>query len=178
MAEFHSDHRADADPGTDERHQRRRDQRGFSGAVLAGDDRSPTGLTAPLTMRGVPRNVAIAASASAPGYWIATINNGVQSNPPCPDNGVTCFTNDGGTGAGSPIWAGISRLIAQSLNTTRLGNIDPQLYQLAAAGSPGLVDVSQIGDNCTLGTCSVYPGYQVGPGYDWGTGLVIRTSKP
>ena len=130
----------------------------------------PYGLTAPLTMRGVP-DVAIAASAGAPGYWIATTNNGVQNNPPCPDNEVTCFTNDGGTSASSPIWAGISRLIAQSLNTTRLGNINPQLYQLAAAGSPGLVDVSQIGDNCTLGTCSVYPGYQVGPGYDLGTGL-------
>jgi subtilase family serine protease len=130
----------------------------------------PYGLTSPLTMRGVP-DVAIAASAGAPGYWIATTNNGVQNNPPCPDNEVTCFTNDGGTSASSPIWAGISRLIAQSLNTTRLGNINSQLYQLAAAESPGLVDVSQIGDNCTLGTCSVYPGYQVGPGYDLGTGL-------
>jgi len=126
----------------------------------------PYGLTAPLTMRGVP-DVAIAASASSPGYWIATTN--VISN--CSGTETTCFLGDGGTSASSPIWAGISRLIAQSMKTTRLGNINPQLYQLAAAGSLGLVDVSQLGDNCTFATCIDYPGYQVGPGYDLGTGL-------
>ncbi|MGO9059198.1 MAG: protease pro-enzyme activation domain-containing protein [Candidatus Binataceae bacterium] len=123
----------------------------------------PYGLTAPLTMRGVP-DVSAGASPNQPGYWIATTLN-------CPHGATTCFVGDGGTSASSPIWAGISRLIAQSLNTTRLGNINPQLYQLAASGSPALVDVSQLGNNCTFDTCSAYPGYQVGPCYDLGTGL-------
>jgi subtilase family serine protease len=123
----------------------------------------PYGRTAPLTMRGVP-DVSAAASSSRPGYWIATTEN-------CPDSVITCFTGDGGTSVSSPVWAGISRLIAHSLNTTRLGNINPRLYQLAANGSPALVDVSQLGNNCSFDTCSVYPGYDVGPGYDLGTGL-------
>ena len=123
----------------------------------------PYGLSAPLTMRGVP-DVSAAASSSQPGYWIATTIN-------CAEGETTCFIGDGGTSASSPIWAGISRLIAQSFNTTRLGNINPQLYQLAASGSPALVDVSQHGNNCTFDTCSIYPGYEIGPGYDLGTGL-------
>ena len=122
----------------------------------------PYGLSAPLTMRGVP-DVSAGASSSQPGYWIATT---VKCKSVIP-----CFIGDGGTSASSPIWAGISRLIAQSFNTTRLGNINPQLYQLAASGSPALVDVSQPGNNCTFDTCSVYPGYEIGPGYDLGTGL-------
>ena len=126
----------------------------------------PYRLSQPLTMRGVP-DVAAAASPDQPGYWIATTN--LISN--CPDDATTCFIGDGGTSASSPIWAGISRLIARNLDTTRLGNINPQLYNLAARASSPLIDVSQLGDNCTFDTCSAYPGYQVGPGYDLGTGL-------
>ena len=125
----------------------------------------PYGLTAPLTMRGVP-DVSIAASSSEPGYWIATTKDRANCH-----GASTCFIGDGGTSASSPIWAGISRLIAQSLHTTRLGNINPRLYRLAARESPALVDVSQLGNNCTFDTCSTFPGYQVGPGYDLGTGL-------
>jgi subtilase family serine protease len=126
----------------------------------------PYGLNAPLTMRGVP-DVSAAASASEPGYWIATTNQLAN----CPDGETTCFLGDGGTSASAPIWAGISRLIAQNLNITRLGNINPQLYQIAAGNSDAIVDVSVLGNNCTFDTCSAYPGYQVGPGYDLGTGL-------
>jgi subtilase family serine protease len=122
----------------------------------------PYGLGAPLTMRGVP-DVSAGASSSQPGYWIATTVKCTKMTP--------CFLGDGGTSASSPIWAGISRLIAQSSNTTRLGNINPQLYQLAASGSSALVDVSQLGNNCTFDMCDLYPGYEVGPGYDLGTGL-------
>jgi subtilase family serine protease len=126
----------------------------------------PYGLTQSLQMRGVP-DVSIAASSSEPGYWIATTTAISCMNSPTP----TCFIGDGGTSASSPIWAGISRLIAQSLGTTRLGNINSRLYQLAAAGSLALVDVSQVGNNCTYDNCDAFPGYQVGPGYDLGTGL-------
>jgi kumamolisin len=126
----------------------------------------PYGLTQPLTMRGVP-DVSAAASPDSPGYWIASTS--VQAKSGCPDNATTCFIGDGGTSASAPIWAAISRLIAGSQNVTRLGNINPQLYQLA--GTPALVDVSVVGNNCTFGICDAYPGYEVGPGFDLGTGL-------
>jgi len=127
----------------------------------------PFGLTpSQFTMRGVP-DVAAAASPNHPGLWIAT-TNAIQG---CPGNAPICFIGDGGTSASSPIWAGISRLLAQSLSTTRMGNINPRLYALAAAASPALVDVSQLGQNCTFSNCSVFPGFQVGPGYDLATGL-------
>ncbi len=127
---------------------------------------TPYGTTSALTMRGVP-DVSAAASSNKPGYWIATTDQLAN----CPSGQTTCFLGDGGTSASAPIWAGISRLIAHNLNTTRLGNINPQLYQIAAGASGALVDVSVVGNNCTFDTCSAYPGYQVGPGYDLGTGL-------
>jgi hypothetical protein len=100
----------------------------------------PYGLGAPLAMRGVP-DVSAGASSNQPGYWIATTVKCTKVTP--------CFLGDGGTSASSPIWAGISRLIAQSSNTTRLGNINPQLYQLAARRNgqtvfPGSLSVTNI----------------------------------
>src|SRR5487761_77744 len=84
-----------------------------------------------------------------------------------------CFFGDGGTSAGSPVWAAISRVLAQNTCAARLGNFNPQLYVLAAAGSDALVDVSVRGQNCRQAglDCTVFAGYQVGPGYDLGTGL-------
>jgi subtilase family serine protease len=127
---------------------------------------TPFGASGPLTMRGVP-DVSAGASPNMPGYWIASTSELTT----CPSGQTTCFLGDGGTSASAPIWAGISRLLAEKLNTTRLGNINPQLYRIAAANSGALVDVSMPGNNCTFATCSAYPGYQVGPGYDLGTGL-------
>ena len=124
---------------------------------------APYGLAEPLTMRGVP-DVSIAASSSQPGYWIAT-----TTAISCPNSLTpTCFIGDGGTSASSPIWAGISRLIAQSLGTKRLGNINPRLYELAADEGLALVDVSLPGNNCTFDKCSAYPGYQDRAGLRFG----------
>ena len=136
---------------------------------------TPYGLTSPLTMRGVP-DVSIAASGTAPGYWIATTeailkNFGFTCGGPS-----TCSVGVGGTSASSPIWAAISRLIAQQQNNRLLGNINPYLYQIAATQSstnPALVDVTLGGTNCTIdqtGTCPSPTTYQVGTGYDLGTG--------
>jgi subtilase family serine protease len=133
------------------------------------------------TMRGVP-DVASLGNGGEPGLWTAAcFSNPCPETPPfaiklgggCPAGQQLCFIGDGGTSAGSPVWAGISRLLAQNLGTTRLGNINPQLYCLAGVDSPALVDVSLLGQNCPqagLG-CTIYPGYQVGPGYDLATGL-------
>jgi hypothetical protein len=74
---------------------------------------------------------------------------------------------------------GISRLIAQQINTTppgRLGNINSMLYQIAAGSSGPIVDVANIGNNCPYdfsfcGGIGGVQSYDVGPGYDLGTGL-------
>ena len=60
----------------------------------------------------------------------------VPGNPPfaikqsggCPTGQHVCYSGSGGTSAGSPVWAGISRLPAQNLGKAKLGNINPQLY--------------------------------------------------
>ena len=119
------------------------------------------------TMRGVPDVSAVANPSKLPGLWIATTK---AAESKC---GIRkyCFVSNGGTSIASPIWAGISRLLAQNLNTTRLGNINPRLYALAAASDPALVDVSNKGQNCPFAHCTEFPGYKVGPGYDLGTGL-------
>ncbi|HEY6420265.1 MAG TPA: S53 family peptidase [Candidatus Binataceae bacterium] len=126
-------------------------------------------MSDPLTMRGVP-DVSIMANEDEPGVWIVTTNEIVmKGGKGC--GSKYCFTKEGGTSAGSPMWAGISRLLAVTLNTTRLGNINPRLYELANAKSAALVDVSQIGENCPYSDCGRFPGYKVGPNYDLGTGL-------
>jgi len=131
----------------------------------------PYGLDAgQFTMRGVP-DVSAVASPSEPGLWIVTTNKIEKSNAGKGCGARYCFVGEGGTSASSPIWAGISRLLANTLNTTRLGNINPRLYDLAKAHSGALVDVSKVGENCPYSHCDMFPGYQVGPDYDLGTGL-------
>ena len=135
------------------------------------------------TRRGVP-DVASVANGYKPGLWISSCVPETKScaeTPPfaikqtgaCPAGQHLCFDKGGGTSAGAPVWAGISRLLAQNMCDARLGNINPQLYALAAAGSDALVDVSRRGQNCPQAglDCTVFPGYQVGPGYDLATGL-------
>jgi len=93
----------------------------------------------------------------------------------------TCAT-DGGTSAAAPVFAGIVALLNQSLVSRAilaqagLGNINPDLYQLAAAGSNAFHDITT-GDNlvpCVPGTpdCSTGTlGFVAAPGYDQATGL-------
>jgi hypothetical protein len=95
------------------------------------------------TMRGMT-DVSMVANAGEPGFWIVTTNAILkQSGKGC--GSPYCFTGEGGTSAGSPIRAGISRLLAAALNTRRLGNINPRLYEISADGSAALVDVSTEG---------------------------------
>jgi len=158
-------------------------------SVMANNLKPPwqDGLTAydvapgDFTQRGVP-DVASVANGNEPGLWIsACFSTSCPETPPfaiklggvCPAGEQLCFTKGGGTSAGSPVWAGISRVLAQNMCATRLGNINPRLYALAAAGSDALVDVSRRGQNCPQAglDCTILPGYQVGTGYDLATGL-------
>ena len=78
-----------------------------------------------------------------------------------------------GTSEATPLFAGIVAL-ADQVAGHRLGLINPALYRLAAAGEPGIVDVTR--GNTTVsfrqgGTLHTVPGYAAGPGYDLASGV-------
>jgi len=132
-------------------------------------------------VRDVP-DVAMVASPINPGLFVTTDND--FTNPPSDELQAT---QDGGTSVAAPMWAGISRLV-QQMTGSRLGNMDPRIYQLANGGlsANGFRDVLTGNNNyitCTTtppsnGTCPPSDevgvvGYSAGPGYDlttgWGT---------
>jgi len=88
----------------------------------------------------------------------------------------------GGTSAATPSFAGVVALLNQYLVTTGaqaqpgLGNINPELYQLARTTTDVFHDITQ-GNNmvpCTAGSPGCVNGllgYAAGPGYDLATGL-------
>ena len=115
--------------------------------------------------RDVP-DVAMAASAYHDGYIT------IQS-------GATTIT--GGTSAAAPVFAGIVTLLNQYLGKAiqskpGLGNINPNLYRLAAAGGGAFHDITA-GSNivpCRTGTLDCPTGsmgFPAGPGYDLASGL-------
>jgi subtilase family serine protease len=89
----------------------------------------------------------------------------------------------GGTSAAAPSFAGMIALLNQYLVQNQvqaksgLGNINPKLYGMAAAGASGIFHDVTTGDNivpCQVGTanCAVgHFGYTAGVGYDLVTGL-------
>jgi putative Ig domain-containing protein len=81
---------------------------------------------------------------------------------------LTCCI--GGTSIAAPMWAGLAKLVAQK-NNSRLGNMNPRIYQLGALGNAsqsGIRDVTA-GHNDYNGVT----GFVAGIGYDqvtgWGT---------
>jgi subtilase family serine protease len=89
-------------------------------------------------------------------------------------NSDQTFTVIGGTSAASPVFAGVVALANQKLGA-RQGNINPQIYSLAASAPWAFNDITT-GDNkvnCTVGTtdCAASPiGYSAAVGYDLATG--------
>ncbi|HEY1221828.1 MAG TPA: protease pro-enzyme activation domain-containing protein [Bryobacteraceae bacterium] len=89
----------------------------------------------------------------------------------------------GGTSASSPSFAGIVALLNQYLVQNKvqtksgLGNINPKLYGMAAAGTPGIFHDVTTGNNIvpcqafTLDCTTGHFGYTAGVGYDLVTGL-------
>jgi len=77
-------------------------------------------------VRDVP-DIALGASGIMPGFFTVTPEQTLLPES-CPnDQKSPCFVSEGGTSIASPMWAGLSRLIAQSEGITRLGNINPRL---------------------------------------------------
>jgi len=93
-----------------------------------------------------------------PAFWVAT----QKDTDPKP-----VWVSTGGTSIATPMWAGISRLLAISQGVARMGNVNPRLYELGSLASPdsGLHDVT-VGDNGNNGVI----GYSAGPGFDLVTG--------
>ncbi len=89
-------------------------------------------------------------------------------------NTDTTFDVVGGTSAGAPVFAGMVGLMVQAYGPQ--GNVNPNLYALAAASADVFHDVTS-GDNimaCTIGTSGCPAGgigYSAGVGYDRVTGL-------
>lgn len=128
--------------------------------------------------------------AGSPGYIICAtsdcqsgvIPNGFSTSV----SGGTGGAISGGTSASTPVFAGIVALLNQyllkngTISKPGLGNINPNLYQLAASTTDVFHDVTQ-GNNkvpCLVGSpdCSgtgTYSteGYDAGVGYDLATGL-------
>ncbi len=89
----------------------------------------------------------------------------------------------GGTSASAPSFAGILALLNQYLVQNKLqgkaglGNINPKLYAMAAAGTPGVFHDVTTGDNIvpcqadSLDCVNGHLGYTAGVGYDLVTGL-------
>lgn len=128
-----------------------------------------TGLGVPNDLfRNVP-DVALAASPNHDPYLFCS--NGSCSNGFF--NAYSSLDYIGGTSVGAPTFAGIVALIVQQFGAQ--GNIDPNLYALAASSSDAFHDITS-GNNqvaCKLGTpdCTTgLMGYTAGIGYDQTTG--------
>jgi subtilase family serine protease len=135
-----------------------KDSGGGGKSVVFAKPAWQTGINVPDDgARDVP-DISMGADANAPGFFVYSRKAGAKS---------ASLVATGGTSIASPMWAAISRLIAQSQGVTRLGNINPRLYELGDLQSPtsGLHDVT-IGNNAD----GEIPGYSAGPGYDQVTG--------
>lgn len=108
--------------------------------------------------RDIP-DIAIGANgADSPAFFVYSRQQGESS---------VSLVATGGTSIATPMWAGISRLIAQAEGVTRLGNVNQRLYELGNLQSPssGLHDVTS-GDNDD----GQITGYRANVGYDQVTG--------
>ncbi len=122
---------------------------GICDAAPAGGFPQPTWQsTSPkLVVSGVPQgvrwvpDVSLFASPNFPGYILCTPQNPPSTNTSTCSAGIfdavdTYQSLVGGTSASTPVFAGMVALLNQFLNggsSTGLGNINPKLYQLAAA---------------------------------------------
>lgn len=125
--------------------------------------------------RDVP-DISLNASPNHDGYLYCA--SGVDSSS-CTNgflNGKGSPNVAGGTSFGAPIFSGILAILAQKLNAGRLGNVNPQIYTLAASNDSGAFHDTTSGNNkvpCAAGStnCTSSPiGYAAGPGYDLASG--------
>ena len=140
---------------------------------------TPTGI-----YRLLP-DISLQSSAASPGYLICTDDPSILSAQGQTTGCVSGLlgSNDkysvaGGTSFAAPIFAGFVALLNQSENATGQGNINPQLYSLAAnAGTyaSAFHDVTSGTNACVAGaancTAAGQSDYAATSGYDEATGL-------
>ena len=87
--------------------------------------------------------------------------------------GQTGWSPTCGTSEATPLFAGIVSL-ADQVAGHPLGVINPSLYQMSAAGAPGIVDVTSGNNTVTYTqhrTTTTVPGFDALPGYDMASGV-------
>jgi subtilase family serine protease len=85
----------------------------------------------------------------------------------CDGTGMAIAEVFGGTSLAAPSWAGIAKLVAQQNSVTRLGPLNPKIYQLANSTSVHTIFHDVTSGNNKYGKVS---GYKAGPGFDLATG--------
>jgi subtilase family serine protease len=89
-----------------------------------------------------------------------------------PGSGASPWQTICGTSMATPLMAGVVALADQMAGHS-LGLINPAIYQMAAAGEPGLVDVTSGSNSISFsqgGRTRTVPGFTAGSGYDLASG--------
>ena len=131
------------------------------------------GVTPSDNHRDVP-DLALISSPDMPGVFLG--DDASDPGSGCPPGQACINCCDGGTSLSTPLWAGISRVLAQ-VQGGRLGNLNPLLYHLGPVGKSAGVRYVTSGNNTFNGVT----GFSAGPGYDqatgWGTSDIATLAK-
>ncbi len=127
--------------------------------------------------RDVP-DVSLNASPNHDGYLFCA--TGSDADPTSCSNGFLDTSGNpdvaGGTSFGAPTFSGILAILLQKLGVTGLGNVNPEIYSLAASNYASAFHDTTTGNNeipCVIGTtdCTTSPiGYTAATGYDLASG--------
>jgi len=127
--------------------------------------------------RDVP-DISLAASANHDGYLLCA--TGSAADPTGCSKGFLDSNGNpevaGGTSFGAPTFSGILAILSQKLGSNRLGNVNPEIYSLAASDFAAAFHDITTGNNdspCATGStgCTSSPiGYSATTGYDLASG--------
>ena len=163
--------------------------------ILAGGGGSSSHFARPAwqtTFPGMPAgsyrlvpDIALQSSIASPGYVLCTSDPSLfaqEGQTASCEEGLMGsnqkFTTAGGTSFAAPIFAGMVALLNAGAKTNGLGNLNPQLYQLAGVPSTyasAFHDITTGTIACTTGATDCVAAsqgdYPAQPGYDQATGL-------
>ncbi|MFZ0663064.1 MAG: protease pro-enzyme activation domain-containing protein [Acidobacteriaceae bacterium] len=127
--------------------------------------------------RDVP-DISLNASPNHDGYLYCA--SGSRADPTSCSNGFLDAQGSpdvaGGTSFGAPIFSGILAILSQKLQSNGLGNVNPEIYALAASDYSSVFHDTTEGNNkipCqqgSTGCTSSSIGFSAGPGYDLASG--------
>ena len=127
--------------------------------------------------RDVP-DISLAASANHDGYLVCA--TGSDADPTSCSKGFLDNSGNpnvaGGTSFGAPTFSGILAILSQKLSSKRLGNVNQEIYSLAASDYTAVFHDITTGNNdspCVIGStgCNSSPiGYSATTGYDLASG--------